>query len=222
MTFVKSVTGDLWHLPRRLGQAAAQHAIALGRDVMSDDLVLLALLELSADQPARRALEEAGVTRERVLDDIHQSADDVADRPEGVSYSPAMYTIQGRAEAFAAALGEGPIMPEDVLLALLWDPISRSSRCLWKLGVAREHVLERLRELDVRVPSAALPPQRDIEWGERVMFDRDNVRVVLEHVRLQLSPTTTWAFNYDDDQAWVIAESSVDLHALVDRAVAAT
>lgn len=222
MTFVKSVTGSHWHLPRRLSQAAAQHASALGRDIMSDDLVLLALLELSADQPARRALEEAGVTHERVLDDIHQWSDDSPDRPDGVTYSPAMYTIQGRAEAFAAALGEGPMMPEHVLLALLWDPISRSSHCLWKLGVAREHVLKRLRELDVRVPSVTLPAQRDIDWGERVMFDRDKVRVVLDHVRRQLSPTTTWGFNYDDDQAWVRAESSVDLHALVDRAVTAT
>lgn len=183
--------------------------------------MLLALLELGADQPARRALEEAGVTRERVLDDIHQSADDCADRPEGATYSPAMYTIQGRAEAFAAALGEGPITPEHVLLALLWDPINRSSHCLWRLGVAREHVLERLRELDVRVPSAPLPPQREIDWGERVMFDREKVHVVLEHVRLQLAPTATWAFNYDGDQAWVRAESSLDLQALVDRAVAA-
>ena len=40
MMFVKSVSGDLWHLPRRLGQAAAQHAIALGRDVMSDTALM--------------------------------------------------------------------------------------------------------------------------------------------------------------------------------------
>ncbi len=218
---MKSVTGNHRQLPRRLSQLAADHAIALGRDVMGDDLLLLALLELERDQPARRALEAAGVTRERVLDRIRASGDESTGKRGGVTYSPATYTLQGRAEGFAAALGEGPITPEHVLLALLWDPVSMSSRSLWRLGVARERVLDRLREAGVRVPSAPLPPQREIDWGERVWFDRDKVRVVLDHVRLHLSPETTWGFNYEDERAWVIAESSVDLQRLVRGALAA-
>jgi hypothetical protein len=218
---VRSVTGSHRHLPRRVSQPAAEHAIALGREVMGDDLLLLALLELDPDQPARRALEAEGVTRERVLDRIRAMGDESAEKPRGVTYSPATYTIQGRAEGFAAVLGDGPIMPEHVLLALLWDPVSMSSHSLWKLGVARERVLDRLREAGVRVPSAPLPPQREVDWGERVWFDRDKVTVVLDQVRLHLSPETSWGFNYEDDRAWVRAESSVDLQALVDRALAA-
>lgn len=188
---------------------------------MGDDLLLVALLELDPDQPARRALEAEGVTQERVLDRIRAVGDGSAEKPRGVTYSPATYTIQGRAEGFAAALGEGPITPEHVLLALLWDPVSMSSRSLWKLGVAREGVLDRLREAGVQMPSARLPAQREIDWGERVWFDRDKVRAVLDHVRLHLSPETSWGFNYEDARAWVIAESSVDLQALVHRALAA-
>ena len=67
----------------------------------------------------------------------------------------------------------------------------------------------RLREAGVPVPSAPLPPQREIDYGERVWFDRDKVDVVVDYVRLHLSPTTAWDFNYEDEQAWVIAESSV-------------
>ncbi len=217
---VKSVTGNHHHLPRCVSQPAADHAIALGREVMQDDLLLLALLGLDHDQPARRALEAAGVTREGLLDGIRSSGDESPDKPRGVTYSPATYTIQGRAEGFAAALGDGPIAPEHVLLALLWDPVSMSSHSLWRLGVARERILDRLREAGVRVPSAPLPPQREIDWGERVWFDRDNVRVVLDHVRLRLSPETTWGFNYEDERAWVVAESSVDVQSLVRRALA--
>lgn len=115
----------------------------------------------------------------------------------------------------------GEITPADVLLALLWDPISESSRSLWKLGIARERVLDCLRQGGVSVPSAPLPAQREIEWGERVWFDRDNAASVVDHVRRHVPPAV-WAFNYEGQQAWVIAESSVDLRTLVRRALAAT
>lgn len=218
---MKSVTGDHWYLPRRVSQPAADHAIALGRSVMTDDFLLLALLELDDDQPARQALTACGATRGRVFAGIRSSGDRSADTPRGVTYSPMMYTMQGRAEGFAAALGSGQITPEHVLLALLWDPVRASSRSLWTLGVAREHVLDRLREAGAHVPAAPLPPQREVDYGKRVWFDRDKVDVVVDHVRLHLPPNTTWGFNYEDDRACVIAESSVDLQALVDRALAA-
>jgi len=188
---------------------------------MSDGLLLLALLELDRDQPARRALETEGLTSERVLQEIRVFGDDSAEPSRGVTYSPSSYAVQGRAQAFAAALGDGTITPEHTLLALLWDPVSMSSHILWKLGVGRDGVLDRLREDGVPLPSSALPPQREIDTGERVWFDRDKVSVVLERLREQLSPETHWGFNYEDDRAWVIGESSVDLQALVDDTLAA-
>lgn len=188
---------------------------------MGDDLLLLALLELDADELARRALESEGITHERLLDHMRVSGDEPPDEQRGVTYSPATYTMQGRAEGFAATLGDGPIRPEHVLIALLWDPVSTSSQSLWKLGVSRDDVIGHLREFGVPVPSTPLPPQREIDWCERVWFSREQVKVVLDHVRLHLSPETTWGFNYEDDRAWVIAESSVELQALVDRALAA-
>jgi hypothetical protein len=217
---VTSITGRSRRLPRALTERAAQHASELGRDVMGDPFLLLALLELDPAQPGRRALEAEGVTRDRVLEWIRVRGDRADDPPWGVTYSPAAYIMLGRAQAFAAALGDGSIAPEHVLLALLWDPVSGSSQALWKLGASRERVLDRLREDDVALPHASLPAQREIDWGERVWFDRENVSTVLERVRLQVSPETTWGFNYEDERAWVIAESCIDLQALVDSALA--
>jgi hypothetical protein len=110
---------------------------------------------------------------------------------------------------------------EHVLMALLWDPCSTSSQILWRLGVDRARVLGRLRDLGVAVPSAALPPQEEIEWGEPVWFDRAEVDRVLDHVRLHLSPDIKWGFNYENDRARVRAEASVELQALVEGALAA-
>jgi hypothetical protein len=185
---------------------------------MGDAFFLLAMLELEPDQPARRALEAEGMTRERVAKEIHAYGDASAGKRRGVVYSPASYTVQGRAQGFAAALGDGAITPEHVLLALLWDPTSMSSYVLWRLDVARDRLLARLRDDGVAVPSAALPRQREIDWGPKVWFDRGDVTIVLDHVRLHLSPETTWGFNYEDDRAWVRAEASVDLQALVNDA----
>jgi hypothetical protein len=70
----------------------------------------------------------------------------------------------------------------------------------------------------VAVPSAPLPPQREIDWGPKVWFDRGAVKTV--HVRLHLSPETKWGFNYQDDRAWVAAEARVEVQALVTDALA--
>jgi hypothetical protein len=218
---VRSVIGDLPPMPGRLLKAATAHAFRLRRAVMGDEFFLVGALQLDAQQPARRALESEGLNAKRLLGEIRASGDDSAAAPDWLTYSPACYLLLGRAQGFAAVLGEGPMTPEHVLLAVLWDPGSTSSHLLWRLGVDRGRVLERLRDLGVAVPSTALPPQREIEWGEQVWFDRDKVNSVLDHVRLHFPPDTRWGFNYENDRAWVRAEASVELRALVEGALAA-
>jgi hypothetical protein len=187
---------------------------------MGDEFFLVGVLELDVQQPARRALESGGLTAKRILEEIRAPSDELANETGWLTYSPACYLLFGRAQGFAAVLGDGPMTAEHLLLALLWDPQSRSSQLLWRLGIDRGGVLARLGDLGLAIPSATLPPQREIEWGERVWFDRDKVNGVLDHVRLHLSRETNWGFNYEDDRAWVHAEASVELQALVDAALA--
>lgn len=205
---MKSVVGERPQLPRRLLDAAEAHARDLGRTVVSDDLFLLALTWLDEAQPARRALASEDIAAERLMANIPTAGDGPLDPPTGLLYSPAYYSMHGRAEGFAAALGDGRITPEHVLLALLWDPRSNSSHLLWRLGVNRERLVERLGELSVPVPVAPLPLQREIEWGERVWFDRRDVGRVLDHLRLHIPPATTWGFNYEGERACAPSQAS--------------
>jgi catechol 2,3-dioxygenase-like lactoylglutathione lyase family enzyme len=141
--------------------------------------------------------------------------DDLPAPSTSLTYAPAYYLMHGRAQGLAAALGDGTITPELVLLALLWDGGTASSQLLWRLGASRERLVERLGRLGVPVPASALPAQHEREWGEPVWFDRDQVRTVLDHVRLHTPPGTRWGFNYEGDQAWIHGQADVDFEALV-------
>src|SRR6202043_3630567 len=81
--------------------------------------------------------------------------------------------------------------------------------------VTREAIVHELGELGIPVPRAGLPPLAEVEWGERVWFERDQINDVLDHLRLHLDPDTRWGFNYEGDRAWIRAERSVDMDALV-------
>jgi hypothetical protein len=217
---VTSVWAESARLPSAVLDGAARHARQLGRGVASDDLFLLALADLDGSQPAGRALAAVGVSSERLLPYIRTSGDD-SDRPSerGLRFAPAFYTLQGLAQGFAASLGDGVISPEHVLLAILWTGHSHSLPALRHLDVTREAIIEELRELGVPVPQAELPRLVEVEFGERVWFERDQTSEVLDHVRLHLSPDTHWGFNYDGDRAWIHAERSVDMIALVREAL---
>jgi hypothetical protein len=197
------------------------HARALGRTVADDDLFLVALTCLDEGRPVRRALAAERIDARRLLALIKVSGDAPLDPPAALTFAPAYYTLQGRAQGFAAALGDGEITPEHVLLALVWDPGSRSSYLLWRLGASPQRIIERLRDLGIPTPAAPLPRQREVEWGGRVWFDRADVRRIVDHLRTHIPPGTLWGFNYEGHRAWAIAETSVELDSLVSAAQAA-
>lgn len=211
--------GEYRGLPRAVTSAVTDLAFELHRRVASDDLFLLALAQLPEGAPARRALEAEGVTAERLRAEIRVGGDG-EDRPrQGFTYSPAYYLIHGRAQGLAAATGDGVVTPEHLLVALVWDGGTSSSQLLWRLGVSRDAVVDRLRQQGVAVPSSPLPAQREVEWGEPVWFDRDQVDAVLTRVREQLPPQTRWGFNYEGDRAWIVGQADVDFEALVREAL---
>jgi catechol 2,3-dioxygenase-like lactoylglutathione lyase family enzyme len=206
-------------MPASLHKAVTDIGVELQRQVLGDDLFLLALARLDPDTPARQVLEAQGVTADVLLGRIRTGGDGGTSPKLGMTYSPAYYLMHGRADAFAATLGDGTITPEHVLLAVVWDGRSAASQMLWHLGVDRQALVDGLRARDVPVPPTPVPRQREMELGERVWFDRDQVQAVIDRLRAVVPPGTHWAFNYDGDRAYAIAESSVDLEALVDEAL---
>lgn len=206
-------------VPREIMTRVSQHARELGREVASDDLFLLALTEGDECRPVYRALASAGVTSERLLEVIRVGGDVGEERARrGLHFAPAFYTLLGLAQGFAATLGDGTITSEHVLLAVLWNESGHALGVLTGLGVSRELIVEHLRAVGVVVPATAVPAVVDVEWGERVWFERDDVAQVLDHVTLHLPPGTRWGFNYEGARAWVFSESSIDLETLVDEA----
>jgi hypothetical protein len=215
---VKRPAGEAPQLPRQIHSLVASIAQRLGRDVAGDDLFLLALLELPEDVPARSALEAEGVTGDRALAEVRTGGDRASDSFQGLLFPPAFNALLGRAQAFAATLGDGAITPEHVLLGLIWDPTSGSSQLLWRLGAQRERIVERLAREGIPTPEAPIPKQREIEMGERVWFDRSDVATILQSLGRRIHPGTQWGFNYEGDRAWVWADAHVDLKTLVDEA----
>lgn len=219
MGIVRTVRSDWRRLPARVEKAVTDMGIELQRQVLDDDLFLLALTRLDESSPARQVLEAEGVTADVLLARIRTGGDGGTSARLGMTYGPAYYSMRGRADAFAAALGDGTITPEHVLLALLWDGSSAASQVLWGLDASRERMVEGLRAKGVPVPPAPLPPQHEMEIGERVWFDRDQVPAVIDKLRATVPPGTHWGFNYEGDRAWAMADASVDLEALVAEAL---
>jgi catechol 2,3-dioxygenase-like lactoylglutathione lyase family enzyme len=219
MENVRTVRSDWRRLPAAIEKRVFDSAMNLGRPVVDDDLFLLALTGLGESSPARQVLDGAGVTEEILLANIRTGGDGEREPRAGFTYAPPYYAMHARAEAFADTLGDGTITAEHVLLALLWDGHSRSSQILWRLGVSRERLVEGLAARGVPVPPAPTPPQREVDIGDRVWFDRDQTQAVIDRIRLRVPPGTSWGFNYEGDRAWAFAESSVDLAGLVAEAL---
>ena len=219
---MRTVRADWRPLPAEVDNAVTDLGVELRRQVLGDDLFLLALTRLDPGSPARQVLEAEGVTEAVLLANIRTGGDGGTSTKHGMTYSPAYYLMHGRADAFAATLGDGRITPEHLLLALLWDGSSAASQRLWHLGASRDAIVDGLRARGVAVPAAPLPEQREMDLGERVWFDRDQVCAVIEHLRLHLPPEKHWGFNYEGDRAYVSSEASVDLEALVAEALPPT
>jgi hypothetical protein len=117
-----SVWGRAPWLPFAILDAVAAHARALGRTVADDDLFLVALTCLDEGRPVRRALAAERIDARRLLALIKVGGDAPVDPPAALTFAPAYYTLEGRAQGFAAALGDGEITPEHVLLASCGTP----------------------------------------------------------------------------------------------------
>jgi hypothetical protein len=179
---VAGVWGQPPSQSRELLLGVVEQARRFGRPVAGDDLFMVALSELPGDPPARRALEAEGLDSSRILEEVRTRGDAQGDWDGKLHFAPALYLVIGRTEAFAAALGNGTITPEHVLMALLWDPMTFSSQLLWRTGITRQRIIDSLHDMGVRVPSASRPEQREVEFGERAWINREQAQAVVSYL----------------------------------------
>ncbi|QBS43145.1 Clp protease N-terminal domain-containing protein [Nocardia sp. CS682] len=198
----------------------ADEAARLKHGWIGPEHTLLGVLRGDGNDVARQALEQAGIdavaveTRLRTID-----SGATVDRR---SPNPRWRTVHGRAEGIAYALGATEPDTVHFLLAVLWD------RTRWLLPDTSEEtraaIVAALSGLGVELLRAPLPVrERPIRMATYVEFPRratDDV-VALLVVRHPPGSGPKWGFNYKNDEiAWVRAETGVDLHGIVDEALA--
>jgi len=205
-------------------RAAFQEAKRLGHHFVGPEHGVLGILRGDQTDLARLALEDFGLTAERVeelLSRMVEADPQATPRPAtGTSPNPAWYRVFGRAEGFAATLGAGEVRPLDLLLALLWD----RRPFLAEPPASRNSLVEALARRGAALPPTTLPDlEPEPRFTQRVEFPPGALNRVLA-LLVQRHPAgsgPTYGFNHDGpDRAWAVAEEGIDLQGIVDSAVA--
>jgi hypothetical protein len=118
-------------------RAAAEAARSLGHGYIGTEHVLLGLFE-PADSIAAQVLDEAGITRAKVEEEVLIAApralSSVADPP----FTPRAAASIERATAEALSLGHNYVGTEHLLLALFGDPEGLAATILTTVGAQRD------------------------------------------------------------------------------------
>jgi hypothetical protein len=184
--------------------------------------VLLALF----DEPsaATEALEELGVTRERVeetaramsLGDPPPSRYDPA---KGLSPNPAWYKLTGCAKGLALAAGRARPSPEDFLVAMVYGEHT-VPELLHAAGADERALLDALTRRGVPVPAVDPPVHRPWRGFHRGDVAEAELKAVLDVLGERHPPGSEWrwGFNWHPDdpeggprRAWIMGEDGVDL-----------
>src|SRR5437868_15231921 len=75
------------------------------------------------------------------------------------------------------------------------------------------------------VPNGPLPPSSaptgDVEdSGKPVFLTFEQLASVLDRLRSLMPPDARFSFNHDSEKAWIVAANGLDLHPLVEQALA--
>lgn len=147
-------------------------AAELGHDWIGVEHFVLAVLRDRRGSPAADALRACGITYETLAEAIGALPSDYG-KQEQVSRSPGPGRVVGlegmmflgRAEGLAAGLGSRTVLPEHLVLSVLWGSVrSVTEDVLERLGASRYRIHEKFTELGVKMPTVPLP--RRIQWSE--------------------------------------------------------
>ncbi len=208
-------------LPSTHLMAALDEAQRRGHAVAHSIHVLLALIDASRPSIAGDALRSAGVdatTIGTLAGCIYTT--ETAGQPTATAAGADWHAISGRAEAFAAALGDGRVTAEHVLLGLVWPPDTLVAHALVACGTDRETILAGLRERGLVVPTAALPPL-PAPMTQAAVFPLAHLQAVTRAM-WERAPDLRWGIgNSHPDGVTVIAGEGTDLASILDSVVGA-
>jgi ATP-dependent Clp protease ATP-binding subunit ClpA len=186
--------------------------------------VLLALVAPDETSVAAVALRKSGADYDAMRGAAAQQTENgVArrgPRPRSKGMSPSWYTLVGRVDAFAVALGANRIEPEHLLLSLLWEPNGSHAYLLTKVGATRRKVYRNLSKLGVATPKSPPPPEDDTRWGAyaTVRVPGGQAWELASFVRKQLPEGAPFGFNFNTTHAWFHSGDDIDLLPLVRKA----
>jgi hypothetical protein len=206
---------DTW-LPPSILTGVLSVARTLRRQLVTDDLLLIALADPESPSVGGPALRAEGATFASLMS---ASSRQPPREAEIVTFHPLVSQLVAWAYGFAVGTGSSSASADDLLVALLWHAESASSRLLREMGVERSKVLSRMRALGVRTPEAEVPPAKAaVDFGDSVWFPATELAAVLAYLRQHMPRFETLRFNTSGDRAWVAAAKDVPLKDLVGRA----
>ena len=204
---------------------AGEVARRLEQSWIGPEHVLLALF----DEPsvAAEALEELGVSRERVEEDARSGSRSDPPPPPyapgiGLSPNPAWYKLTGCAEGLALASGRRRPEPEHYLLAMVYGEHSVAP-LLHRAGSSQQALLEALARRGVQVPEVDPPEFRPWRGHHRVEVTEAELQPLIDVLSERHPPGSEWrwGFNWLSDapaegqprRAWVGGEEGIDFEA---------
>jgi len=201
---------------------AADEARRLEHSWIGTEHVLLAMF--AEPSPATEALEELGVTRDRVEEAARgMGRGEPRPRPYepgmGLSPNPAWYKLTGCATGLALAAGRRRPGPEHLLLAMVYGEHAVGP-LLRRVGSSEQALLDALARRGVPVPAVDPPVYRPWRGRRRIDVTEAELKGVLDVLGERYPPGSEWrwGFNwYPDDpqggsrRAWVDGEEGVDL-----------
>jgi Clp amino terminal domain, pathogenicity island component len=202
---------------------AGAEAQRLDHGWIGTEHVLLAVF--AEPSPATEALEELGVTRDRV-EETARAAGDIEPRPPrydpkaGLSPNPAWYKLTGCATGLALAAGRRHPKPEHLLLAMVYEELYPVPGLLHEIGSSERALVDALARRGVPVPAVDPPVYKPMRGHHRIDVTEAELKGVLKVLRERYPPGSEWrwGFNwYPDDpqggprRAWVGGEEGIDL-----------
>jgi ATP-dependent Clp protease ATP-binding subunit ClpA len=208
--------------PGTAAYRAADVAHRLEHSWIGTEHVLLALFD--EPSPATEALEEVGVTRDRVEEDARgMGRSDPPPSPYtpgmSLSPSPAWYKLTGCAAGLALASGHRRPRPEHLLLAMVYGEHAVAP-LLHRAGATEQDLLAALARRGVQVPEVDPPPYRPWRGHRRVEVTEAELEAIIDVLSERHPPGSEWrwGFNWlpgepaegEPRRAWVGGEEGID------------